>query len=139
LRNISYFCADSFLKENGMMWEDWEQQLKDNPDAEVEKILFWEYNMNDFDWQNSKSIVIERVINIGGTKPVINMLALFKMYGGYEGVRNSLKNEVWGLSNGGEEYVCEAFNLKRQELESYRRKQKRIKLFGEPVDKTDWW
>jgi len=31
LRNISYFCADYFLKENGMMWEDWEQQLKDNP------------------------------------------------------------------------------------------------------------
>jgi hypothetical protein len=37
------------------------------------------------------------------------------------------------------EYVCEVFNLKRQELESYRRKQKRIALFGETVDKTDWW
>jgi hypothetical protein len=121
------------------MWEDWEQQLKDNPDVEVEKILFWECNMNGFDWQKSKKLVIERVINIGGTKPVNNMLALFKMYGGYEGVRKSLKNDVWGLSNSGEEYVCEAFNLERQELESYRRKQKRIELFGEPVDKTDWW
>ena len=121
------------------MWENWEQQLKDNPDVEVEKILFWEYNMNDFDWQKSKNVVIGRVINIGGTKPLTNMLALFKMYGGYEGVRNSLKSEIWGLSNGGEEYVCEAFNLKQQELESYRRKQKRIKIFGEPIDKTDWW
>ena len=121
------------------MWEDWEQQLKDNPDVEVEKILFWEYNMNDFDWQKSRHIVVERVVNVGGTKPVNNMLALFKMYGGYDGLRNSLKNEIWGLSNIGEEYVCKAFNLERQELESYRRKQKRIKLFGELVDKTDWW
>ena len=122
-----------------MMWDDWKQQLKENPDVEVEKILFWEYNMNDFDWQKSKNLVIGRVINMGGTKPVINMLALFKMYGGYEGVRNSLKNDVWGLSNSGEEWVCETFELQRQELESYRRKQKRIELFGEPVDKTDWW
>ena len=121
------------------MWNDWEEQLRDNPDVEVEKILFWEYNMNDFDWQKSKKIVIERVINVGGTKPITNMLALFKMYGGYEGVRDSLKNEVWGLSNYGEEYVCQSFNLEKNELESYRRKQKRIALFGEPVDKTDWW
>ena len=121
------------------MWEDWEQELKNNPDVEVEKILFWEYNMTDFDWQKSKNTVIERVVNTGGTKPVNNMLALFKMYGGYDGVRNSLKYDVWGLSNGGEEYVCEAFKLKLNELESYKRRQKRIELFGEPVDKTDWW
>ena len=122
-----------------MMWEDWEQQLKNNPDVEVEKVLFWECNMNEFDWQKSKSFVIQRVINIGGTKPINNMLALFRMYGGYEGVRNSLKRDVWGLSNYGEEYVCKVFNLRQQELESYRRKQKRIEIFGEPIDKTEWW
>jgi hypothetical protein len=82
---------------------------------------------------------MQRVFNVGGIKPDNNVLALFKMYGGYEGVRNSLKNDVWGLSEYGEKYVCETFNLQKQELESYRRKQKRIELFGEPVDKTDWW
>ena len=30
------------------MWEDWEQQLKDNPDVEVDRRLLWEYDMNDF-------------------------------------------------------------------------------------------
>jgi hypothetical protein len=121
------------------MWEDWEEQLKEHPEAEMDKRLLWEYDMKSFDWQKSKNTVIERVINMGGTKPATNMLALFKMYGGYEGIRNSLKREVWGLSNYGEEYVCKAFDLEREELESYRRKQKRAALFGEPVDKTDWW
>ena len=122
------------------MWEDWEQQLKDNPDVEVDKRLLWEYDMTDFDWHSERHIVIERVINMGtGLNPVSNILALFKLYGGYNKVRTIIKNEIFGLSNYGEKYVCKAFNLKKTELESYRRKQERIKLFGEPVDKTDWW
>jgi hypothetical protein len=122
------------------MWEDWEQQLKEHPEVEVDKRLLWEYNMKDFDWQKERHIVIERVINIGTElNPAVNVLALFKMYGGYSRVRTMIRNEVFGLSNYGEEYVCKAFDLEKSELESYRRKQKRIALFGEPVDKTDWW
>jgi hypothetical protein len=122
------------------MWEDWEQQLENNPDVEVDKRLLWEYNLKDFDWQTERHIVIERVINMGtGLNPTANVLALFKLYGGYNKVRTIIKNEIFGLSNHGENYVCKAFNLRRKELESYRRKQERKKMFGEPVDKTDWW
>jgi hypothetical protein len=121
------------------MWEDWEEQLKEHPEAEVDKRLLWEYDMKDFDWQKSRHIVVERVINVGGTNPDTNMLALFKMYGGYDGVRKIVKNEVVRFSNFGEEYVCEIFHLKRNDLKSYKRKQKRIEMFGEPVDQTDWW
>ena len=122
------------------MWKDWEQQLKDNPDVEIDKRLLWEYNMSNFNWQKCRHIVVERVINIGGVNPKANMLALFKMYGGYENVRKIIKNEVIGFSKFGEEYVCDAFELKREDLKSYKRKQKRIKIFGELVDDgIDWW
>ena len=33
------------------MWKDWEEQLRNNPDVEVDKRLLWEYDMTDFDWQ----------------------------------------------------------------------------------------
>jgi len=121
------------------MWDDWEQQLKDNPEVEVDKRLLWEYNMKDFDWQKSRHIVVERVVNVGGVNPKANMLALFKMYGGYNEVRKIIQNEVVRFSNFGEEYVCDAFHLNREDLKSYKRKQERVILFGEPVDKTDWW
>jgi len=96
------------------MWENWEKQLKDNPDVEVDKRLFWKYDMKVFDWQKSRHIVVERVVNVGGVNPKANMLALFKMYGEYDGIKNIIKNEVVRFSNFDEEYVCEAFCLNNQ-------------------------
>jgi len=41
------------------------KDFKKHPEATVRHTLLWEYNMEQFDWQNMRSIVVQRVIERG--------------------------------------------------------------------------
>lgn len=74
--------------------------------------LLWEYDLQNFDWQAGRTIVAQRVIELGSPE---DYYAAFDMYGGIEGFREILKTIPY-LSPIDTNFVCFTFNLKKEEL-----------------------
>ena len=102
------------------MWSDWKKQIEHQP--KVRHSLLWEYDLTGFDWQYMRALVVERVIERGWDE---DYYALFALYEGIEGVRKIIRDEVLLLSDKDIAFVCAAFNLKKEELKCYIRKQSR--------------
>ena len=92
-------------------------------DTSISSSLLWEYDLSHFDWWKSRKVVVQRVIEGGWLK---DFYAAFKLYGGIEGFREIIK-EVPNLSSRDMNFVCIAFNLKKEELKCYTRKLSREK------------
>lgn len=107
------------------MWSDWKEQIKHRP--KVRHSLLWEYDLCSFDWQYMRALVVERVIERGWDE---DYYALFALYGGMDGVRRIIRDEVLILSDKDIAFVCTAFNLKKEDLKCYIRKQSRQALMN---------
>ena len=95
-------------------------------EVSISPSLLWEYDLSHFDWWKSRKIVVQRVIERGWLK---DFYAAFNLYGGIEGFREIVK-EVPDLSPRDMNFVCIVFNLKKEELKCYTRKQLRNKLLN---------
>ena len=104
------------------MFEDWATHKKE----EISKSLLWEYDLSDFDWEGMKHTVVQRVIERGD---INDYYAILQRYDGFSGVRNIVK-QIPELSPMDMNWVCILFNLKREELKCYTRKQLRAKLLA---------
>jgi hypothetical protein len=104
------------------MFRDWEKKINDN--MQVSKHLLWEYNYNAFDFDAGKVLVVQRVIERGWEK---DYYAIFKLYGGIEGVREIIKQIPAPLTPKDEAFVMTVFDLKKEDLQCYTRKQLREK------------
>ena len=78
--------------------------------------------MTDDDWQWMKLFVVTRVIEFGKEN---DYYAIFKLYGGPDGVRNIIKQMRKVLDPKDEAFVRTVFNLKKEDLICYERKQLR--------------
>lgn len=94
--------------------------------SSISPSLLWEYDLSHFDWRKSRKIVVQRVIERGWLK---DFYAAFNLYGGIEGFREIIK-EVPNLSPMDMNFVCIVFNLKKEELKCYTRKQLRNQLLN---------
>lgn len=92
----------------------------------VSQTLLWEYDLSQFDWQRSRKVVVQRIIERGWLK---DYFAAFDLYGGIEGFREIIK-EVPTLSAQDMNFVCTAFDLKKEELKCYTRRQSRRRRLG---------
>jgi hypothetical protein len=101
-----------------MFFDQWKLRAKENP--VLNKGLLWEYDLSSFDWQSMRGIVIARVLERGREE---DFHALFTMYGGLESVRQIIKNEVRHLDDRNMDLACIIFNLKKEELQCFIRKQ----------------
>lgn len=90
----------------------------DHKDATIRHSLFWEYDMDNFDWQRMRNLVVQRIIERGRPDDFYGMLNLY----GYDGVRDAIK-QIPVLSNKDISFVCIIFDLKKEELKCYTRKQ----------------
>lgn len=108
-----------------VMWSDWKEKLKEEP--KINSSLLWEYDLENFDWQYMRDTVVQRVIERGWNN---DFYAIFNLYGGIDGVRDIIKNEVKILSDKEIAFVCSIFKLKKEELKCYIRKQSRMKLLN---------
>lgn len=81
--------------------------------------LLWEYDMKDFDWQKSKVVVAQRVVELGTPE---DFYAAFDLYGGIKGFREILKSIPY-LNDLDLHFVCTFFNLKKEELKCYTKRQ----------------
>lgn len=81
--------------------------------------LLWEYDASSFDWQKSKVLVAQRVVEMGSPE---DFFAAFDLYGGIEGFREIVKL-IPSLNDLDIHFVCTFFNLKKEELRCYTKKQ----------------
>lgn len=106
-----------------MIFDDWQ----DHPNEKINPALLWEYNLDTFDWKNARAIVVQRVIERGWYS---DWYAAIHLYGGLDNFIEIVKNEVPVLNEIDMNYVCIGFELKKEDLWSYKRKQFREKLFN---------
>ena len=101
-----------------MFFSDWKEK---GTGTEISKSLLWEYDMSRFDFDAMKVQVVQRVIERGWPK---DFYAAITRYGGLEPFKGIIK-EIPVLSAKNISFVCTVFDLKKEELKCYTRKQLR--------------
>lgn len=91
-------------------------------DHVLNKALFWEYDTDGIDFQKCRRLVATRVIEMGRLE---DFYAAFDLYGGIKGFAQIAKNEVIGLDDRTLNFMCHAFNLKKEETQCYKSAQLR--------------
>ena len=102
------------------MWSDWKEKAQLS--YSIPKRLLWDVDWNNFDMQKNKKMVVQRVIEYGLPE---DYYAMFKLYGGVSGVRKIIKEIPHFRYPRDISFVCMTFNLKKEDLECYKRKQLR--------------
>jgi hypothetical protein len=87
----------------------------------LDKALFWDWRYNDIDWQKTYRSVIERVLE-RGTQEDLNEIIRFY---GKPKIINALRNEIKFLPDYVIQDVTRYFDIKKEELACYIRKQSR--------------
>ncbi|MDR0834253.1 MAG: hypothetical protein LBN93_08750 [Candidatus Symbiothrix sp.] len=105
------------------MFQDWKKKIKDNPQA-VSKQLLWDVDYDTFDFQKGRRLVVRRVIERGWEN---DYYAAFNLYGGPKGVREIIKEIPGQLHPKDETFVRTVFNLKKEDLQCYTKKQLKAK------------
>ena len=86
--------------------------------AEVRPSLLWEYDLEKFDWQQMRNEVVQRVLERGRMDDFYAILNLY----GVEGVKEALR-EIPYMNDKDMNFVCVAFDLRKEELKCYTKKQ----------------
>ena len=102
------------------MWSDWKEKLETN--TQIPKKLLWDVDLKNFYVQKNKKLVVQRVIEYGLPE---DYYTLFNLYGGIAGVRQIIKEIPYFRYPQDISFVCIAFNLKKEDLECYKRQQLR--------------
>lgn len=97
-----------------MLFEDY----KMHPNAQVRQSLLWEFDLDRFNWQTMRDIVVQRVLERGRMD---DFYAILNMYG-EEGVKAALKAIPY-MSDKNMNFACVTFNLGKEELKCYTKKQ----------------
>lgn len=86
--------------------------------TKVRTSLFWEYDMEQFDWFKLRNIVVQRVLERGRLNDFYAILNLY----GEEGVNQAFR-EISYMNAKDMNFVCSFFGLKKEELKCYTKKQ----------------
>lgn len=83
--------------------------------------LFWDWRYNEIDWKKSYRSIIERVVERGTNEEWEELIRFY----GKPAVITALKNDIKFLPDYAIEKVIKYFNLQKEELACYKRKQLR--------------
>jgi len=114
------------------MFQDWKTKIKDNP--QIRPHLLWDMNPAKIDYQKMKSIVVQRVIERGDRD---DFYTIFQLYGGPEGVREIVKKHCDFYDPRDEALARALFDLKKKDLECYKRRRLRKKRLGLTPQRND--
>ncbi|HPS84770.1 MAG TPA: hypothetical protein PLA88_10650 [Bacteroidales bacterium] len=98
-----------------MYFDNWQEHQP----CTVTPSLLWEYNINNFDWNKMRIVVVQRVIERGWLN---DFYAILQLYGGMENIRGIIR-EIPHLSDKDITFVCAFFGLKKEELKCCTPKQ----------------
>lgn len=100
-------------------------KYKDNKGKfKVNQTLLWDFDLETLNWQKHKATIVKRVIEFGRLS---DFFAIFDLYGGINSVANIARNEVVDLSERDLQFMCQAFNLKKEETKCYEQRLLREK------------
>lgn len=107
-----------------MIFDDWATHKKET----LSPTLFWEYDLTSPKWNlwDMRNIIVERVLERGLES---DYYAMFQTYEGLDKVKEIVKNIPY-LDNREISWACVLFDLKKEELKCYTRKQSRMKLLN---------
>ena len=106
------------------MFHDWKEKFTENP--QIRPHLLWDVNLAKVDYQKMKVFIVERVIERGDED---DFYTIFQLYGGPEGVREIVKKANF-YDPRDETLARVLFDLKKKDLECYKRKRLRKKHLG---------
>lgn len=105
------------------MFNEWKKKSKG---FKISKSLLWEYDLSNFDWHKMRLVVVSRVIERGWMSDFYAAIAL---YGGKENFKKII-TEIPYLSDKDIDFVSKIFDIKKENLRCYTRKQSREKLLN---------
>ena len=94
---------------------------------QINKALLWDYDLSSLDFAAMRRVIVQRVIERGREE---DFLAIFNLYGGIEGVRQIIRDEVLWLEPKDMSFASKTFGLKKEDLKCYIRAQSRAKLLN---------
>ena len=94
---------------------------------QINKALLWDYDLSSLDLTAMRRVIVQRVIERGREE---DFLAIFNLYGGIEGVRQIIRDEVLWLEPKDISFASQTFGLKKEDLKCYTRAQSRAKLLN---------
>jgi len=92
--------------------------FKKFPNATLNPKLLWEYNLNDFDYNNMRDVVVQRVIERGWPNDWYFILNLY----GVDGVKMAIKNLPY-LNDKDMNFVSHQFGIPLTSMKCYEKKQ----------------
>ena len=101
------------------MWSNWGNKTNQQG-VTVPKRLLWDMDLEKFDLQKNKKLIVQRVIEDGLPE---DYDTIFSLYGGINAVRDIIKQIHHFRYPHDIAFVCIAFDLKKEELECYKRQQ----------------
>jgi len=97
-----------------MFFDDYRQ----HKEATIRPSLLWEYDLDGFDWDRMRTVVVQRVVERGRMDDFYAMLNLY----GLQGVRDGIK-DIPEMSPMDRAFVCAIFGIKKEELRCCTRRQ----------------
>ena len=97
------------------------ENYKSYQNAQVRESLLWEYDMDQFDWEDMRNFVVQRVIERGRME---DFYAILNRYG-LTGVKNAIRHIPY-LNSRDLSFVCSVFNMKKETLKCYTKQQSTI-------------
>jgi hypothetical protein len=94
---------------------------KKHRDVELRQSLLWEYDLEKFDWQAMRNLVVQRVIERGRPD---DYYAILNKYG-LNGVKDAIV-QIPYLNPRDISFVCLVFDLNINDLQCFIRKQSKI-------------
>lgn len=91
---------------------------KQHPEAQIRASLLWEYELNDFDWNAMRNIVVQRVVERGRIDDFYAVLNLYGLNEFKEGIKKIPYLNAKDLN-----FVCTVFGLNKRELICYTQKR----------------
>ncbi len=89
-----------------------------NKDAKIRESLLWEYEPDHINWQQMRNVVVQRVIERGRMNDFYAILNLYQS----KGVKDAIR-QIPSMNNKDIAFVCNVFDLKKEELKCYTKKQ----------------
>lgn len=89
-----------------------------NKDAKIRESLLWEFETEHINWQLMRNIVVQRVVERGRMNDFYAILNLYHL----KGVKDAIR-QITSMNNKDIAFVCSVFDLKKEELKCYTKKQ----------------
>lgn len=121
----NYHTMNNYLSKKKVPFENDEIKIERRPliqkikRPDLPKVLFWEFDYGKMDWKRSYRTIMERVLDKGSLKDWEEMIRFY----GRENVVNALINDITYLSDMTMNAVCEYFQLSKEKLKCYTKKQ----------------